>query len=81
MAQARTEGLAEAVTTPTGELAVTVTGPAPFWLEIESAPIATGFLRTAVASVLTCRLDAILPVRLSTRWRRADDLPDSRRPA
>lgn len=70
-----------AVRTPTGEPGVTVTGLAPLWLEIEAAPIATGLLRTTVASVLTYRLDTILPVRLSTSWRRADDLPGSRRPA
>jgi uncharacterized heparinase superfamily protein len=71
-----------AVTTAAGELAVAVTGSGPLSLEIQSAPIATGFLRTAAAPVLTCRLTATLPAGLSTSWRRASsDLPGPRRPA
>lgn len=70
------------VTTEAGKFWVAVTGSSPFWLGVESAPVATGFLRTAAAPVLTCRLDAILPVRLSTSWRRASgDHPGMRRPA
>jgi uncharacterized heparinase superfamily protein len=59
------------VATAAGEFAVTVAGTAPFWLGVESGPMATGYLRTAPAPVLTCRLDAVLPVRLSTSWRQA----------
>jgi hypothetical protein len=33
--------------------------------------VATGFQRTALAPVFTCRLDAVLPVRLTTSWCRA----------
>jgi hypothetical protein len=62
-----------AVATEGGEFAVTVTGSTPFRLEVEFAPVATGFLRAATAPVLTCRLDAGLPVRLSTSWWRAGD--------
>jgi uncharacterized heparinase superfamily protein len=69
------------VTTAGGEFSVAVTGSTKFWLGIESAPIATGFLRTTSAPVLACRLDAILPASLSTSWRRTrDDLPVTRRP-
>jgi uncharacterized heparinase superfamily protein len=68
-----------AVATEGGDFAVTVTGSAPFRLEVEFAPVATGFLRTATAPVLTCRLDAALPVRLSTSWRRAGDGPGAGR--
>jgi uncharacterized heparinase superfamily protein len=70
------------VSTPAAELAVTLAGPTPFRLEIESAPVAAGFQRTSAAPVLTCRLDASLPVRLTTSWRRAGaGDPGIRRPA
>jgi uncharacterized heparinase superfamily protein len=59
------------VATAAGEFAVTVSGTTPFWLDVESMPVATGFQRTAPAPVLTCRLDAVLPVRLTTSWCRA----------
>jgi uncharacterized heparinase superfamily protein len=61
------------VATAAGEFAVTVAGSAPFWLGVESVPVATGFQRTAAAPVFTCRLDAVLPVRLTTSWCRAGD--------
>jgi uncharacterized heparinase superfamily protein len=72
------------VATAAGQFAVTVAGSAPFWLGVESVPVATGFLRTATAPVLTCRLDAVLPVRLTTSWcREADSIASetSGRPA
>jgi uncharacterized heparinase superfamily protein len=68
------------VTTAAGELAVTVTGSSPFELTAEAAPAAAGFLRTAMAPVLTCRIDAVLPVRVSTSWRRASTDRPGRRP-
>jgi uncharacterized heparinase superfamily protein len=61
------------VATAAGQFAVTVAGTAPFWLGVESGPVATGFLRTAPAPVFTCRLDAVLPVRLTTSWCREAD--------
>jgi uncharacterized heparinase superfamily protein len=72
------------VATAAGQFAVTVAGSAPFWLGVESVPVATGFLRTAPAPVVTCRLDAVLPVRLTTSWCREGDRgagPTSGRPA
>jgi uncharacterized heparinase superfamily protein len=69
------------VATAAGEFAVTVAGTAPFRMGVESAPVATGFQRTAVAPVVTCRLDAVLPVRLTTSWRRAGAADPSGRPA
>jgi len=71
-----------AVWTTAGELTVGITGSEPLSLEVQAAPVATGFLRTAAAPVLTCRLSANLPIRLSTTWRRASsDLPGRRRPS
>jgi uncharacterized heparinase superfamily protein len=69
------------VATAAGEFAVTVAGTAPFRMGVESAPVATGFQRTAVAPVVTCRLDAVLPVRLTTSWCRAGAADPSGRPA
>jgi uncharacterized heparinase superfamily protein len=66
----RADGAGAAVTTVAGQFSVTVTGTAPFWLEVESGPIATGFERTATAPVLTCRMTTALPAHISTCWRR-----------
>ena len=59
------------VSTSAGRFAVTVAGSTPIKMEIESAPIAFGFLRTAAAPVLTCRAHTSLPLRLTTSWQRA----------
>ncbi|MGH3400398.1 MAG: heparinase II/III domain-containing protein, partial [Streptosporangiaceae bacterium] len=59
------------VSTSAGKFAVTVAGTTPVKMEIESAPIAFGFLRAAAAPVLTCRSHADLPLRLTTSWQRA----------
>jgi len=40
-------------------------------LDVRSAPVAIGFSRTAAAPVLTCRVNAELPVRITARWRRS----------
>jgi hypothetical protein len=69
------------VSTAAGEFAVTVAGSAPFWLGVESGPVATGFQRTAPAPVFTCRLTAVLPVRLTTSWCRVADRRPGGRPA
>ena len=68
------------VSTATGHFAVTVTGSAPVRLEMEAGSVAVGFQRTTSAPVLACRMDAILPARLSATWRRRE-LPNTRRPA
>ncbi len=69
------------VTTGAASFWVAVTGSSAFRLGVESAPVAAGFLRTAAAPVLTCRLDAVLPAALSTSWRRASgNQPASGRP-
>lgn len=38
-------------------------------LEVEPAPVAAGFARVAAGPVVICRLNAELPVRVTTRWR------------
>ena len=72
-----------AVHTPGGDFQVAVTASHPVALAAEHAPLATGFGRTVDAPVLVCRIQAELPVRISTVWRRAGDLqlmpPVSRR--
>jgi len=60
-----------AVSTAAGEFRVGAYGPGNLRLSAESAPVALGFGQTATAPVLTCRVDAWLPVRLSTQWHRA----------
>jgi uncharacterized heparinase superfamily protein len=60
------------VTTPAGDVQVSVNASESFRLSVEPAMIATGFLRRTVASVLTCRVDTALPVRITTGWRRTD---------
>jgi uncharacterized heparinase superfamily protein len=68
------------VSTATGHFVVTVTGSAPVRLEIEPGSVAVGFQRTRLAPVLACRMDAILPTRLSATWRRRE-LPNVKGPA
>ena len=62
------------VTTAAGAFRVTVSAR---WaaLAAESAPVAAGFGRSIDAPVLTCSIDAVLPVRVSTAWQRAEDDP------
>jgi hypothetical protein len=40
-------------------------------LAVETRPVAAGFGSTADAPVLTCRMDAALPARVTTAWSRA----------
>jgi uncharacterized heparinase superfamily protein len=56
---------------PGQRYAVTVAASRPFRLSADQAPVAAGFARTVLAPVLTCRIDSVLPARISTRWRRA----------
>jgi len=52
-----------------------VSASCPLRLAVESAPVAIGFSRTTTAPVLACRMNADLPVRVTTRWRREAGLP------
>jgi uncharacterized heparinase superfamily protein len=58
------------VTTPAGEFVVTVSATGLVRLAAESGPVAAGFGRSVDAPVLSCSIDAVLPVRVSTGWRR-----------
>jgi len=60
-------------TTRGGVFRVGITASCPLALGTEPGPVADGFLRTTVAPVLACRLNAVLPVRVTTCWRRAGD--------
>jgi uncharacterized heparinase superfamily protein len=71
-AQPQADGAA--VSTATGNFQVGVGASAPGRIAVEAGMVATGFCATTVAPVLTCRIDSRLPVRISTRWRRAIDV-------
>jgi uncharacterized heparinase superfamily protein len=58
------------VSTTAGDVAVQVAASCAFELGVEASMVATGFLRTIVAPVLICRIDSVLPMRISTRWQR-----------
>ena len=57
--------------TPAGEFLVTLTASSELTVTAGTAELATGFGRRVTAPVLSCGLDAVLPVRISTSWRRA----------
>ena len=59
--------------TPAGDVRVAISASGPITLTDDSAPVATGFGRTVDARVLTCRMRAPLPIRISTHWRRGGD--------
>ena len=59
------------VTSPAGVFSVTVTASHPVPLTAEIRPVAAGFESTVDAPVVTCRMDAALPVRVCTVWSRA----------
>jgi uncharacterized heparinase superfamily protein len=69
----RLEAGGAAASTRGGAFGVGITASCPFVLGVEPGPVADGFGRTTVAPVLACRLNAVLPVRVTTRWRRALD--------
>ncbi|MGO9294018.1 MAG: heparinase II/III family protein, partial [Streptosporangiaceae bacterium] len=69
----RLEGAGAIVATAAGAYRVGFSSPSPFTLTVESGRVAAGFQRTAAAPVLTCRLDAALPVRVTTSWSRAPE--------
>jgi hypothetical protein len=59
------------VTGLVGDFSVTVAATAPVRLATEIRAVAAGFRSTADAPVLTCRVDAVLPVGVTTVWSRA----------
>jgi hypothetical protein len=61
------------VTSPVGAFSVTIAATAPLLLTVETSPVAAGFGSTTDAPVLTCRISAVLPVRVTTVWSRARD--------
>ncbi|MGI8449966.1 MAG: heparinase II/III domain-containing protein, partial [Streptosporangiaceae bacterium] len=67
----RLAGAGAVVTTPAGEFRVIVSATGPVTLGAGTGPLATGFGRTVVAPVLACRVEAALPVQISTSWQRA----------
>src|SRR6266496_636863 len=69
----RVDGRTALVTSPAGTFSVTIAATTPVLLAAETRPAATGFGSTADAPVLTCRMDATLPVRAVTVWNRARD--------
>jgi len=69
----RLEAGGAVATTRGGAFRVGITASGPLALGIEPGPVADGFLRTTIAPVLACRLNAVLPVRVTTCWRRARD--------
>jgi hypothetical protein len=69
----RAAGSMAHVTSPAGAFSVTIAATAPVCLATETRPIAAGFGSTIDASVLTCRINAPLPVRATTVWSRARD--------
>ena len=58
------------LTGPAGAFRVAVEATGPVLLSTETRQVAAGFGRTADAPVLACRMDASLPVRVSTVWTR-----------
>jgi uncharacterized heparinase superfamily protein len=66
------------VSTATGHFPVQISAPVPLRLSIDPAMVATGFQSAILAPVLTCRAESALPIRITTRWRRA--LGDTWRP-
>jgi uncharacterized heparinase superfamily protein len=67
----RLAGAGAVVTTPAGEFRVIVSATGPITLSAETGPVATGFARTVEAPVMACRVDAVLPVQISTTWQHA----------
>jgi len=59
------------VISPAGAFSAAVKASHPARLTAGIRPIAAGFGNTVDAPVLTCRINAALPVRVSTVWSRA----------
>ena len=58
-------------TTPFGAFSVVIGATAPVSIAVEIRTVAAGFGSTADAPVLSCRANAVLPVRVTTVWSRA----------
>jgi len=58
-------------TTAGGTFEVSIAAPNQLTLTVESGQVAEGLLRTTAAPVLSCRIEAVLPIRVTTCWRRA----------
>jgi uncharacterized heparinase superfamily protein len=56
-----------------GTFRISITASGSPALGIEPGHLADGFKRTTLAPVLACQLNAVLPVRITTCWRRAPD--------
>jgi uncharacterized heparinase superfamily protein len=61
------------VTTPGGKFAVTVTATSLPTLSSGITQLAAGYARKVVAPVLSCRVEATLPVRISPTWQESSD--------
>jgi uncharacterized heparinase superfamily protein len=61
------------VTSAAGTFSVTIAATAPVLLAPETRPVAAGFGSSTDVPVLTCRINAALPVRAITVWSRAHD--------
>ena len=64
-------GGAALITGSAGAFSMVVTSSRSVWLAAEIRPVAAGFGSTVDAPALTCRIDAALPVSVSTVWGRA----------
>jgi uncharacterized heparinase superfamily protein len=64
--------------TPAGDFAVRVTASARPVITADHGPVATGFGRRTQGPVLTCGIDAALPVRIRTTWARLSDPQETR---
>jgi uncharacterized heparinase superfamily protein len=70
--EVRVADAAALVTTPAGAFRVAVSASAArARLAVETGPVAAGFGITTDAPVLTCRMDALPPVLVTTVWSRA----------
>jgi uncharacterized heparinase superfamily protein len=65
------EERAAVISTPAGSFRAHVAASDPATLAVGSRPVAVGFERRTDALLLTCGIDAELPVRVSTAWCRA----------
>lgn len=61
------------VSGPVGDFRVAISATVPTRLTAETRQVAIGFGSTADAPVLTCRMEAILPVGVTTVWSRVRD--------
>ena len=59
------------VTGPAGTFSVAVAATDPVLLTAETGQVATGYTSTVDAPVLSCRAEAVLPIRVTTIWSRA----------